>query len=138
MVSSTVAFPLYWDFKTGNNRTTLLVPFFAHWRRPTYTGTWIFPTYYYREGLGPNGPDGTYRRIIAPFFESEVRRRGDYRWEVLGGLFGHERVGRHRYLKVFFMTFESQAPARAQTSWYSQPARAPRREPFRSLSANTW
>jgi len=111
---------------------------FAHWRRPTYAATWVFPTYYYREGLGPNGPDGTYRRIIVPLFESAVKRRGDYMWEVLGGLFGHERVGRNRYLKIFFLTFESKAPARTQTSWYSQPQRPSRREPIRSLSANVW
>lgn len=137
--STTVAFPLYWDFKSGSNRTTLLMPFFAHWRRPTHTGTWVFPTYYYREGLAPNGhPDGTYRRVLIPFFESAVKRRGDYMWEVLGGLVGHESVGRNRYLKIFFITFESKAPARAQTSWYSQPQRPSRREPVRSLSANVW
>jgi hypothetical protein len=136
--STTVAFPLYWDFKTGTSRTTMFIPLFAHWRRPTYAATWVFPTYYYREGLGPNGPDGTYRRIIVPLFESAVKRRGDYMWEVLGGLFGHERVGRNRYLKIFFLTFESKAPARTQTSWYSQPQRPSRREPIRSLSANAW
>jgi hypothetical protein len=136
--STTVAFPLFWDFRSGANRTTLFVPFFAHWRRPTYAATWVFPTYYYREGLTATGPDGTYRRLVVPFFESAVKRRGDYMWEVLGGLFGHERVGRNRYLKVFFLTFESRAPARAQTSWYSQPQRISRREPIRSLSANVW
>ena len=136
--STTVAFPLYWDFKNGADRTTVLFPVYAHWRRATYAATYVFPTYYYREGLGPKGPDGTYRRLLIPFFESAVKRRGDYMWEVMGGLFGHETVGRNRYLKVFFMTFESQAPARTQTSWYSKPLRASRREATRGLGANVW
>jgi hypothetical protein len=136
--STTVGFPLVWDFKTGSNRTTLVFPVYAHWKRPKYAATYIFPTYYYREGLGPNGPDGTYRRVIVPFFESAVKRHGDYMWEVLGGLFGHENVGRHRYLKVFFKTFESEAPAQAQTSWYGRPNRASRREATRGLNANIW
>ena len=59
-------------------------------------------------------------------------------WEVLGGLFGHERVGRKNYLKVFFMRFESETSTHAQTSWYSKPVRTPRKEATRGLSANVW
>jgi hypothetical protein len=59
-------------------------------------------------------------------------------WEVLGGLFGHESVGRNRYLKLFFMRFEQEPAPRAQTAWYSQPLRTPRRQPARGLSMNTW
>ena len=49
-------------------------------------------------------------------------------WEVLGGLFGHERIGRKQYLKLFFMTFETKAPTHVQTAWYSNAVRAPRRQ----------
>jgi hypothetical protein len=136
--STTVAFPLVWAFHHPNESTTVVFPFYAHWRRPGYQSTYVFPTYYYREGLGPKGPDGTYHRLLVPFFESEVKRRGDYMWEVLGGLFGHERVGRKNYLKVFFMRFESETSSHAQTSWYSKPVRAPRKAPTRGLSANVW
>ncbi len=136
--STTIAFPLFWDFRKGNESTTILAPFYGHWRRPTYAATYVFPTYYYREGLGPKGPDGTYRRMLVPFFETAVKRRGDYMWEVLGGLFGHERVGRNQYLKLFFMTFETEAPAHTQTAWYGKPIRASRREATRGLSANVW
>jgi len=136
--STTVAFPLVWAFRHGTDSTTLVFPFYAHWHRPSYQSTYIFPTYYYREGLGPSGPDGTYRRLLVPFFETAVKRRGDYMWEVLGGLFGHESVGRKRYLKVFFMTFESEAPTHAQTSWYGKPLRTSRREATRGLNANVW
>jgi hypothetical protein len=136
--STTVAFPLVWDWKSGTDRTTVVFPLYAHWRRPTYAATYIFPSYYYREGLGPKGPDGTWRRLIAPLYESAVKRPGDYMWEVLGGLFGRERIGRNRYLKLLFMTFETQAPTHVQTSWYSQPLRAPRKAASRGLSANVW
>ncbi len=136
--STTVAFPLVWDFRHTSESTTVVFPFYVHWRRQDHQSTYIFPTYYYREGLGPKGPDGTYHRLLIPFFETEVKRRGDYMWEVLGGLFGHESVGRKRYLKVFFMKFESETPSHAQTSWYSKPMRAPRKEATRGLNANVW
>ncbi|HET6282830.1 MAG TPA: EB domain-containing protein [Polyangia bacterium] len=134
-----VGFPLLWHFQSGKDKTTVLFPFYAHWRRSTHAATYIFPTYYYREGLRPDGSeDGTWRRVVAPFFESAVKRPGDYMWEVLGGVFGRENIGRNRYLKVFFMSFETQAPSHSQTSWFSQPARVSRRTPTRSLSANVW
>ena len=137
--STTVFFPLYWSFKHGEDHsTTVLFPLYAHWRRPTYQSTYIFPTYYYREGLTPKGPDGTWRRLIAPFFESAVKRPGDYMWEVLGGLFGRETIGRNRYLKIFFMTFETQAATPAKTSWYGQPLRPPRKAAPRGLSSSVW
>src|SRR6185369_1549085 len=136
--SSTVLFPLYWSFDHGQDQTTVLFPLYAHWRSADHESTYVFPTYYYREGLGPHGPDGTWRRLLFPLWESAVKRPGDYMWEVLGGLFGRERIGRNRYLKILFMTFETQAPSHATTSWYSQPARAPRKAVPRGLSANVW
>lgn len=137
--STTVAFPLYWDFKTGNDRTTLALPFVAHWRRADHSSTWVFPFIYHRTGLRPDGqPDGTWRTIVAPFWDAAVKRPGDYAWNVLGGLFGHERIGRNRYLRLFFFRFEQEPAPRAQTAWYSQPARTSRREATRGLSLNTW
>jgi hypothetical protein len=137
--STTVAFPLYWDFEGQGTRTTLLIPFFARWRRPDHTSTWVFPTIYHRTGLAPSGqPDGTWHTVVAPLYAAAVKRPGDFMWEVLGGLFGHESAGRYRYLKLFFMRFEQEPAPRAQTAWYSQPARTPRRQPVRGLSMNTW
>ena len=43
-----------------------------------------------------------------PFYDSGVKRPGDFMWEVLGGLFGHERIGRHHFLRLFYMTFETE------------------------------
>ncbi|MDB4980103.1 MAG: hypothetical protein JWM82_855 [Myxococcales bacterium] len=137
--STTVAFPLVWDFQRGTDRTTLVLPLFATWHRADHDATWVFPTIYRRTGLAPNGaPDGTWHTVVAPFYAAAVKRPGDYMWEVLGGLFGHESVGRNRYLKRFFMRFEQEPAPRAQTAWYSQPARTPRRQPVRGLSMNTW
>ena len=116
-----------------------MLPLFAHWRRPDHASTWVFPTIYHRTGLGPSGaPDGTWHTIVAPFYAAAVKRPGDFMWEVLGGLFGHENVGRNRYLKLFFFRIEQEPAPRAQTAWYSQPARTPRRQPARGLSMNTW
>jgi hypothetical protein len=135
--SSTVLFPLVWDFKRGNDRrTTVVFPVYAHWRRPTHEGTWIFPTYYSRHGLNPDGsPDGTWRRLILPLFDTEVKRPGDFMWEVLGGLVGHERIGQHRFLRLLWLLeFESGPAPRAQTAWYSQPPRTSRKTAARGLS----
>jgi hypothetical protein len=137
--STTVGFPLYWDFERGQSRTTVVFPFFARWRRPDHTSTYVFPTIYHRTGLAPGGaPDGTWRTVVAPFYAVAVKRPGDFMWEILGGLIGHERAGRNRYLKLFFMRFEQEPAPRAQTAWYSQPVRTPRRQPARGLSMNTW
>ena len=139
-MATTVAFPLFWDFKRADRRTTLLLPLFAHWTRPTYSATYVFPIFYYRKGLvaGAGTPDGTWRLFIPPLFDAAVKRPGDLRWEILGGLFGKERIGRNHYLRVFFMTFETQKATQVQTSWYGQPQRASRARPVRGLATSSW
>jgi hypothetical protein len=137
--ATTVVLPLWWDFKRGENRTTILFPFYASWKRPGYRSTYVFPTYYYREGQRPDGAaDGTWTRVVAPFFRSAVYRPGDYMWEVLGGLFGQERIGRRRFMKLGFFRFETESPTHAQTSWYSKPLRSTRKAPSRDLAAAAW
>jgi hypothetical protein len=142
-MATTVLFPLFWDFKAKARRTTILFPLFAHWTRPTYSGTYVFPVFYYRKGLlagGPTAgaPDGTWRLFIPPLFDAAVKRKGDLRWEILGGLFGKERIGRNHYLKVLFMTFETQKASQVQTSWYGQPRRPSRAHPARGLATSNW
>ena len=132
--ATTVFFPLVWDFKRGADRTTIVAPFYAHWTRADHSATYIFPIYYYREGHGADGnPDGTYRRFVIPFWDSGVKRPGDFMWEILGGLVGHERIGHHRYLRVLYMTFETAPAPRAQTSWYSKPPPSSRKTAARGL-----
>jgi hypothetical protein len=138
--STTVLFPLFWDWKSApEHRTTIFAPFFAHWRRPGYASTWVFPTIYHSKGLTSAGaPTGTWHTVVAPFYAAAVKRPGDFMWEILGGVVGHERVGRNRYLKLFFMRFEQEPVPRAQTAWYSRPAPAPRRNAARGLSFASW
>jgi hypothetical protein len=134
-----VGFPLLWDFKRGNDRTTVVFPFFARWRRADHVGTYVFPIYYARTGLGPDGnPDGTYRHFVFPFYDSGVKRRGDFMWEVLGGLFGHERIGHHNYLRLFYFTIETSPTEPQQAAWYGQRP-APRRKAVpRNLNVAGW
>jgi hypothetical protein len=134
--STTVAFPLVWDFRGGDRRSTLVFPFYAGFRRPNWEGRYIFPNIWYSTGRGPDG--GTSRLLILPFWESRVKRPGDYLWEALLGLFGWERIGRNRYLKILFIPFElSPAPA-ASTAWYGKPPPLSRRDRWRGLSTQTW
>jgi hypothetical protein len=123
-----VGFPLVWDIKRDQVRTTVVFPFYAHWVRPEQASTYVFPNYYRRTGLAPNGkPDGTWRRYVFPFYDSGVDRPGDFSWEVLGGLFGHERIGRHNYLRLFYFTVETEPTQPQQAAWYGK-AREPRRK----------
>jgi hypothetical protein len=136
---SMVAFPLLWDFKRGPDRTTVVFPFFVRRQSAAHVGTWIFPNYYHSEGLAADGrPDGTYRRYFFPFYDSGVKRPGDFMWEVLGGLFGHERIGHHNYLRLFYFTVETSPTMVDKTAWYGQPV-APRRKAVpRGLHVAGW
>jgi len=130
--------PLYWDIKRGNDRTTLILPLYARWQRAGYRSTLVVPSYYYQEGLRDDGtPDGTYRRfvgLVLPFYDSGVKRPGDFVWNLLGGLVGRERIGHHRYTRLFwFFNIETAPAPRAQTAWYSQPVRTPRKLAARGL-----
>src|SRR5205814_268583 len=134
--STTVAFPLVWDFRGGDRQSTLVIPFYAAFRRPTWEGRYIFPNIWYSSGLGTEA--GTHRLLVFPFWESAVKRPGDYFWEALLGLFGWERIGRNRYLKLLFYPIElSPAPA-ASAAWYGKPPPRPRRERLRGLDTQAW
>jgi len=57
---------------------------------------------------------------------------------VFLGLFGWERIGRNRYLKLLFIPFElSPAPA-ASTAWYGKPPPASHTRRMRGLDTRTW
>jgi hypothetical protein len=136
--STTVLFPLYWDFAGGDRRSTVLFPLFARFRRPNYVSHYVFPNIYYRRGEGTQA--GTSRLFVFPFWESGSKRPGDTMWEVLLGLFGYERIGRNRYLKVLFFPFELEPAPAAQTAWYSRPRPAaikPRERRY-GLDARAW
>jgi hypothetical protein len=135
--STTVAFPLVWDYKRGHDRTTVVFPFTAHWTRADHRSTWVFPSIYYRKGLTPAGADdGTHHLVVFPFYEHEVKRPGDALWEILAGLVGQERVGQHHFMKLFFIRFETKKPTAAQTAWFG--ARPTQQQAARGLDPTVW
>ena len=57
---------------------------------------------------------------------------------MLRGLFGHERIGRHNYLRVFYFNVETSPTQPQQAAWYGKPA-APRSKAVpRGLSVAGW
>ena len=109
-----------------------MLPLYAHWKRHDYRSTLVIPFYYHQEGLREDGTtDGTYRRFVGavvPVYDSGVKRPGDFKWNILGGIVGGERVGHHKFVRLFwFFNFETGPAPRAQTAWYSAPQRTPRK-----------
>jgi len=121
--SSTVVFPLYWDFKRGHRRSTVVFPLVWRFSSGHKLHTVVLNTYY-----GRDREKGTYRLLVLPFLEVARKRPGDIKVGFLGGLLGYERIGRNRYLKLFFARIRLK-PLPAQPG----PGRRPqRRSPGRS------
>jgi hypothetical protein len=134
--STTIGFPLLWRFWSPERSTTVVFPFYVGVRRLTSDTTYVFPNIYYRKGLGSNA--GTSHLFVFPFWESEVKRPGDYMWEALLGLVGWERIGRNRFLKLLFIPFELEAAPAAKTAWYGKPPTRPRERVARGLDIKSW
>jgi hypothetical protein len=135
--STTIGFPLYWRFWSPQRSTTVVFPVYFGVRRETSDTTFVFPNIYYRKGLGQ--AVGTSHLFVFPFWESEVKRPGDYMWEALLGLVGYERIGRNRFLKLLFIPFELEAAPAAKTAWYGKPAvRTKRERVARGLDIRSW
>jgi len=134
--STTIVFPLLWDFRSPDRRSTVVFPFYAGFRRQTWQGRYIFPNIWYRTGLGAAA--GTSRLFVFPLWESAVKRPGDYLWEALLGLFGWERIGRNRYLKLLFIPFELEPAPATRTAWYGRPRPAARPLPARGVNTGVW
>jgi len=135
--STTIAFPLFWRFAGVESTTTVFFPFYVGVKRPTFDIDYVFPNVYHRKGLGSAA--GTSHLFVFPFWESEVKRPGDYMWEVLLGIVGGERIGRNRFLKVLFIPFELKPAPAAQTAWYGKPPKRKAHErAARGLDIQTW
>jgi hypothetical protein len=117
--SSTVVFPLYWDFRRGHRRRTVLFPVYWRFASKTHVRTVVCNTYYSRHRT-----DSTFRLIVLPILEVARKRPGDIKVGILGGLFGYERIGRNRYLKLFFARIRLK-PLPAQRGLAPPPRRRP-------------
>ncbi len=118
--STTVAFPLVWDFKRGHRRRTVVFPLFWRFADKHRVHTVVLNTYYRRDRK-----KGTYRLLILPLLEVARKRPGDIKVGVLGGLFGYERIGRNRYLKLFFARIRLKPlPASPGPHWRPRPRRS--------------
>jgi len=134
--STTIAFPLLWRFWSPQRSTTIVFPFYVGVRRPTYEASFVLPNIYYRKGLGSAA--GTSHLFVFPFWESEVKRPGDFMWEALLGVVGWERIGRNRFLKLLFIPFELEAAPAAQTAFYGKPPSRKRERVARGLDIRSW
>lgn len=99
--STTIAFPFYWDFKRGDSRTTIAFPFVWYFDRPNKKTVVVLNSYYVK-----NKKKGTYKFHCIPFFRFGRPRPGDLEWSVFGGIVGYRRIGRNRYLKLFFFSIK--------------------------------
>jgi hypothetical protein len=59
-------------------------------------------------------------------------------WETLLGLVGWERIGRNRFLKLFFIPFELEAAPAAKTAWYGKPPTRTHERMARGLDIKSW
>jgi hypothetical protein len=134
--STTIAFPLLWRFWSEERSTTVVFPFYIGVKRPTSDTTYVFPNIYYRKGRGSE--TGTSHLFVFPFWESEIKRPGDYMWEALLGVVGWERIGRNRFLKLLFIPFELEAAPAAKTAWYGKPPARTRERVARGLDIKSW
>lgn len=133
--ATTIALPLFWRFWSPDRATTIFFPIYFNVRRPTADTTYVFPNIYYRKGLGPEA--GTSHLFVFPFWESQVKRPGDYMWEALLGVVGWERIGRNRFLKLLFIPFELEPAPAAKTAWYGKPP-ARKERVARGLDIRAW
>jgi hypothetical protein len=134
--ATTIAFPLFWRFWSPDRATTVFFPIYFNVRRPTSDSTYVFPNIYYRKGLANEA--GTSHLFVFPFWESQVKRPGDYMWEALLGLVGWERIGRNRFLKLLFIPFQLEAAPAAKTAWYGKPPARTRERVARGLDIKAW
>jgi len=125
--STTVVAPLFWDFKRGGSRTTVLFPLFARWTREEADHL-LFLNMYYRRGKGPF-KEGSWYVDVFPLAEFGRPRKHDVTWKVLEGLFGYSRLGRNRILHLFWFIDIALEPAPASSlSWWSSTPPSARTE----------
>lgn len=115
--SRTVVFPVWWDWKTGEDRTQVFFPIGAHllrsdWKHVVVLNTWV------RKGRGDNA--GAWYVHIIPIVDFGRPRKGDVEFNILEGLIGYRRMGRNRILRLFWGWDIPLEPAPASSlGWWS-------------------
>lgn len=111
-----VAFPLYWRFKRQRRDSTVVFPVYWDFARGSRRTTVVVNTLYIRDKVNK-----TYDFHFLPVVRVQRKRPTDFKISFVAGLFGYERIGANRFLKVFLIPLElkRKAPgagtARAQT-----------------------
>jgi len=117
---TTVAFPLFWDLRRGEERRTVFFPVFWRFEGPERTTHVVLNTYYQRDKR-----QGTFDLNIIPLVRVARKRPQDLRLDLLAGLFGYERIGRNRYLKLFLIPIGLPALPAQPAALPAQPAALP-------------
>jgi len=99
--SSTVVFPLLWRFQRPGRRSTVVFPLYWDFTRAGTRTTVVLNTLYRR-----NKARRTYDFHFLPLVRVQRKRPTDIKLSLLAGLFGYERVGRDRFLKLFLVPID--------------------------------
>jgi hypothetical protein len=125
---TTVVAPLVWDFTRGTSRTTVVIPFGAHWKRSDSDHT-LALNMYYKRGRGPL--EGAWYVNVFPFCSFGRPRKQDLEWSLFEGLIGYSRQGRNRTLRLFFLLDIPLQPASSSSlTWFGSTPAAARTELF--------
>jgi hypothetical protein len=126
---STVLPPLVWDFRRGTSRTTVVIPFGAHWKRSDSDHT-LALNLYYKRGRGPR--EGSWYVNIYPMTSFGRPRKQDLQWSLFEGLIGYSREGRNRTLHLlFFLDIPLEpAPRSASASFFGSTPTSARTDLF--------
>jgi len=111
--TSTVAFPLYWRFKRPRRDTRVVFPVYWDFARGDRRTTVVVNTLYIRDKVKK-----TYDFHFLPLVRVQRKRPTDFKISFVAGLFGYERIGANRFIKVFLIPIElkRKGPAGVKTA----------------------
>jgi hypothetical protein len=99
--ASTVAFPLLWHFRRPGKRSTVVFPVYWDFTRGARRTTVVLNTLYRR-----NRSKRTYDFHFLPLVRVQRKRPQDIKLSFVAGLFGYERIGRNKMLKLFLVPID--------------------------------
>jgi len=120
---STVAFPLYWSFSRGARRSTVIFPLYWDFARGSRRTTVAVNTIYIRDTAA-----GTYDFHFLPLLRVQRKRPTDFKISFVAGLFGYERIGRNRRIKLLLIPIQLK-PTPRQTGTRARARRCGARGP---------